>query len=528
MVLILWIVTPLQSGIFRVASATIAHNVSVSPPARLLAPPLQANLLNAKLHNTAYGVTWLGQALPPFTTRQFALAPFSWHGLELAAKNATLMANTTLYGTDLNCSTPASVDAVQGEGGDVFVVDDGQGCRQKADISSTLDNGSQNGHQKMVCNKYFIVWKGHESSKDPSALVTRLCKIKYYSQPVQANVSLPEGRVLQTSVLGPQTALPPDEFNATFLESIISRGIAPGTGKNYTSLQQKPPRPFDVAEGTVLAQGFRLSQRGYPRLASPLAGIAVGGQDLPFEAFINNTEAIDAAFRSAHQLFFALAVSTVISPSNSSETSSSAIHTFSIRSVQLVPTVTRSVQAFMGLVALLIAALAGIYYNRFLPFESDPNSIAFLAALASHRNFLNHFKSLDMEKHYVSSLEHRQATLRNRDGALSLSLDSIGDGQHVDNVTEGSKLNAVGPGGGKYLNSHTLWPSELKLSTGIVIALGLFLALAVFVFLETWTRIYQGLPLPSKRTVAQQIILNYIPTVSFPPLLPNVIACWYS
>lgn len=90
-------------------------------------------------------------------------------------------------------------------------------------------------------------------------------------------------------------------------------------------------------------------------------------------------------------------------------------------------------------------------------------------------------------------------------------------------MTEGSKLNASGPGGGKYLKSRTLWPSELKLPTGIVIALGLFLALAVLVFLETWTRIYQGLPLPSERTVALQVILNYIPTVSFPPLLPNVI-----
>lgn len=84
MVLVFCAVTPLQSGIFTVASTTISHNVSVSSPARLLPPSLQAGVLDANLPNTAYGVTWLGQAPPPFTTRQFALAPFSWHGLELA------------------------------------------------------------------------------------------------------------------------------------------------------------------------------------------------------------------------------------------------------------------------------------------------------------------------------------------------------------------------------------------------------------------------------------------------------------
>jgi hypothetical protein len=65
---------------------------------------------------------------------------------------------------------------------------------------------------------------------------------------------------------------------------------------------------------------------------------------------------------------------------------------------------------------------------------------------------------------------------------------------------------------------RNLWPTELKLSTGIAFVLVLSLAAAGLVFLDTWTRAHQGLPLPSENAVAQQIVLNYIPTVSVPLL----------
>jgi hypothetical protein len=150
-----------------------------------------------------------------------------------------------------------------------------------------------------------------------------------------------------------------------------------------TSLQQKTPRPFDVSGDTTLSQGLRISQRGYPKLNSVLAGFAVGGQDLPFNFFVNNTEAIDAAFLGAQQLFFALAVSTLTDSYDLSKPSQPAIYTFSMQSIQLVPAITRSVQAFLGLIVVLITVLTFLYYNNFLPLGSDPGSIGYVAAVAS-------------------------------------------------------------------------------------------------------------------------------------------------
>jgi hypothetical protein len=513
-VFIFWAVTPLQSGIFTVALATVSQNVSVSSPVRLLPPSIQAGILDANLANAAYGVTWLGQTLPPFTTRDFALAPFSWQGLDMAGRNASLLANTTLYRANLTCDAPASVEATNSSG--TFLVDDGEGCKQTTDITRISGSQGRNGYHQIVCNKYLVVWdKGNGQLTNLSDIVARFCKTTYYFQPVQANVSIPGGRILQTWALGPQSALPADEFNATLFESIVTNGRSPPIfdGNNVTSLQQKRPRPFDVSGDTILSQGLRVSQRGYPPLKSVLAGIAVGGQNLPVDHFVNNTGAIDAAFLSAQKLFFALAVSTLSGGYDLSKPSQPAICTFSMQSIQLVPAITRSVQACLGLIIVLITVLAFLYYNNFLPFGSDPDSIGYLAAVASRRKFLDHFRSMDREIDLASRLRHKQATLRRQDGELFLSLHSSTPESHVEDDIEGSGVIEVGAGVERQRDLRNLWPAELKLPTGIAFVLILAFAAAALVFLDAWIRAHQGLPLPSTNAVAQQIVLNYIPTV---------------
>ena len=515
MVLIFWAVTPLQSGIFRVASTTITKDVSISPPARLLSPSVQGGALGGNLNNAAYGVTWLGQTPPPFTTRDFALAPVSLHGLELTGNNASIVTNTTLYRAGLNCSAPASVKALPDEVVGVLEVDDGDGCKEKTDITDTIGSVGVNGYQSLACGKYFLVWQKEDRSTltNVSNLITRLCAPGYYSQPVQANISVPDGRVLETGPLGPQSVLTEHEFNSTNFEYIVTTGLAPGNGKNITTFQQKDPRPFDISEDTVLAQDFRVSQRGFPAVNSILAGIAVGGQNLTFDRFIQSPEAIDTAFHSAQQLFFALAVSTIMEPYNTSEAFHPAIHTFSLQSLQLVSAITRSVQACLGLIALLITALAALYFKRFLPFRSGPNSIGFLAAVASSHSFLEIFTSMDREKNLGQRLSYRQASLRAHNGAVSLTLGS-GDGEdYVESVDRDSTPMKSETRTQQQVEMHNVWPTELKPPIGFAFALALCLAVAALIFLDTWTRAHRGFPLPSENTITQQIILNYIPTV---------------
>jgi Protein of unknown function (DUF3433) len=524
-VCIFWAVTPLQSGVFTVALATVSQNVSVSSPAHLLPSSKQVEILDANLVNAAYGVTWLGQTLPPFTTRDFALAPLSWQDLDLAGRNASLLANTTLYRANLTCDAPASVEATNIS--NTFLVDDGEDCREESDITRPLAWQGGNGYQAIVCNKYLIIWNKQElpdrQLNNLSDVVVRFCKTTYYSQPVQANVSIPEGRIFQTWALGSQLALSADEFNTTVFEFLLTMGHPLIIGDQLELPQQTMPQPFDVSEDTVLSQGLRLSQRGYPQLNSVLAGLAVGGQDLPFDLFVNNTEAIDAAFLGAQQLLFALAVSTLTYNYNLSEPSQPGICTFSIQSIQLVPAITRSLQTFLGLIVVLITVLAFVYYNNFLPLGSDPGSIGYLAAVASRRKFINHFEPMDRERDLAERLRRKQATLRRQGGELFLSLHSSNPESHVEDDTRGGGIIEVGAGVAKQHILRNAWPSELKLSTGIAFVLVMSLAAAGLVFLDAWIRTHQGLPLPSTNAVARQIVLNYIPTVR--PLLPLLPMC---
>lgn len=515
--LVLWAATPLQSGIFSIAPATTTHDVFVSPPARLLPPSLQSSALTGNLPNAAYGVTWLGQKLPPFTTREFALAPFSWRGLRTAGVNGSLVANTTLYRADLDCSAPASVSPIPGAVSGTFEVDDGHGCKETIKLDPT------NGFLTLVCNKYFITWQNQQAYTTNEILqlnaMARFCKTAYYTQPVQANVSISDGGVLETLPLGPQTALPTDSFNATLFEYIIKYGIPPnppGFQKNFTSLQQKVPRPFDVSQETPLDHHFRQLQLGYPVLDSILADIAMSRQNLTFDGFVTDTVAIDAASRAGQQLLFALAITMVTVNKDVSDATHPAIYTSSLQSIQLVRGITYSVQAVLGFIALLIILLAGFYYKRFLPFRSDPNSIAFLAALASRHSFLEHFKPLDREVDFVSCLRYQQATLRSRDGSLSLSLDPADEEHGRHELSEGSGLIEARARADKQPNLHNSWPRELQLPAGLGFVLVLCLALAALIFLDTWTRAHQGLPLPSDKTITRQIILSYLPTVRVP------------
>lgn len=514
MVLVLWLVTPLQSGIFNIGPVSITQNVFVSPPARLLPPSLQSQSLDGSLLNTAYGVTWLGQQLPPFTQPEFALTPFSWREPRTQGVNVSLVANTTLYRADLDCFAPASVFSPPQAVSGTLEVDDGQGCNER-----TMAN-DKNGFVTLLCKKYFIVWQHPQAStveSDPK-FTARFCKTRYYSQPVQANVSIPDARVLETIPLGPQIAVADDVFNATLFELVVTKGSPPnppGFPTNFTSLQEKVPRPYDVSEITTLNHQYRERQRGYPPLASILADIAIGSHNLTFDRFVTDTGAIDAASRNAQQLLFALAISMMADGEGEAGSTHPAVVTSSLQAIQLVRGITYSVQAVLGMVALLTVLLAGWYYQKFLPFGSGPNSIAFLIALASRDNFLEYFKPLDREADLVSRLRCRQATLQNRSGCLSLSLDSEDEQHAVQGSTKERGLIKDKARTKKQIQLDYVWPMELKLSTGFGFLLVLCLALATLIFLDTWTRANQGLSLPSKRIITQQIILNYLPTVRF-------------
>ncbi|KAL8645926.1 MAG: hypothetical protein Q9226_007078 [Calogaya cf. arnoldii] len=140
--LIFWGVTPLVSSGFARSDVTVEHLATATTRATLLPLQEQRLALNTDFMMTAYGIVWLGQAMPEFVTPQGFIEPFQLdmkQGAELL--NATWKAQTKLYGTSLNCRAAN----IRNESSS-FSYSNGKDCTTDAGYSPVeLDTGSRFG-----------------------------------------------------------------------------------------------------------------------------------------------------------------------------------------------------------------------------------------------------------------------------------------------------------------------------------------------------------------------------------------------
>lgn len=120
-----WAITPLQSGIFTTGTVTTSDHVSLRISSGFLPLADQDDKLSTNFLDIGYGISWLGQALPPFTLRGFTLLSFEAVDETDMSSNTTLTAKTMLYGTNLNCYPPAKILS---ESPLSLSFDNGKGC----------------------------------------------------------------------------------------------------------------------------------------------------------------------------------------------------------------------------------------------------------------------------------------------------------------------------------------------------------------------------------------------------------------
>lgn len=109
MLIVFWVITPLQSAIFNTGTVTRTIKMNMMTTSQPLPLGLQATALNASFLNTAYGISWLNQSLPPFSTRQHTALPFQLYPAhQLSSHSETWTATTDAFSTSLSCS-PANV-----------------------------------------------------------------------------------------------------------------------------------------------------------------------------------------------------------------------------------------------------------------------------------------------------------------------------------------------------------------------------------------------------------------------------------
>ena len=141
MILVSWVLTPLQNGIFVVEKKSISRSAPMHRAASLLSMRQQAVALNSSLLNTVYASVWLNQTMPIFTTSTYALAPFDAAEADNNhALDTLLEGTTTKYFAKLDCQPAAKIELGSQQAQLSF--DDGKGCRAAniIDINDSEDS----------------------------------------------------------------------------------------------------------------------------------------------------------------------------------------------------------------------------------------------------------------------------------------------------------------------------------------------------------------------------------------------------
>ena len=112
MLLVFWVITPLQSAIFNSGPVLRSAQTWMMITGKLIPVNLQSGALNANFLNEAYGLAWLNQSLPTFSTRQFAVLPFQPITTRpKPSPTETWTTTTDTFRTSLSCS-PANISRV--------------------------------------------------------------------------------------------------------------------------------------------------------------------------------------------------------------------------------------------------------------------------------------------------------------------------------------------------------------------------------------------------------------------------------
>lgn len=410
MILVVWAVTPLQNGIFAVRIVEVENPA----PVKVVESPLQLTDQIAPLRkgflSAAFGVSWLGQRPPPFTTLAYSLTPFEVSDQRSGARwdthNQTLSAPTFLYQTSLECHSPPNISMGEELYGTVSVIfDDGGACAPL--LSFPHDGGkygdaewnpfyipywndpnleralSYEGCPTAYEHSFLAVWAPNRANVrfDGSEAAALFCTPSYYKQPVTATVKVSDLSVVSTVPTGPKVPLLDTEFNATHFEYMIGVGTGPDSFVN-ADLQTDPPFFVDASRGDIVHQDSQLLKYNITVPANNMVGYALALSDKNLSK-LGEPQLLREAFGRAHQLLFALAMHDTMASIKPAVNVEAKIHS-TLQAVQVVRVFSVVSLSLLSFILLLTGMLLWTSAKRPNYLSRDPKSLAEIAAIADN------------------------------------------------------------------------------------------------------------------------------------------------
>ncbi|KAI9779104.1 MAG: hypothetical protein M1835_004766 [Candelina submexicana] len=537
--LVFWAITPLQSAIFAPDTRPHAVSTPMATSVEILPLEQQSAILDGSLLKSAYGSLWLDSRLPAFTTREYAVLPFTALDQTVTPrKDETWTFNTTLFTTELTCS-PASILLKQDSA--MYTFSNGKGC-SVADVvppatyanetvleyigyhlSDNVDWFLQNPNcTKEFSNTFLAIYATGKTQipKSPLGayqdLTASFCGVSYHSQAVDATVTASDFSIVSILPLAPMQQLSSSVFNSTAFEYLIGTGVGASPA-------------HDAFSGHVVLE--QLPRLAKFHLASPLTsmvGFGLGSSHASIAEY-EDADKMHRSFEAAHKLLFALAMNAVMKPSKKIKDPHMALRTFPVGVVLLVSTFAIIVQIFLCVVAALALGILYINWNRPSRLTNDPASLTdIMSFIHDSPRMLRLFQGCDVADattlERILSCERFRLSQVDNTGQQRVALESLE--KRSPSAPEHSKA-VVGYSRSR-TKSKAVRPLETRLPVGAILILCLISSIALLgalqfritrdtgisriVRCDASTNVVTGLPRPANNAILRQLLLNYIPT----------------
>lgn len=355
-----------------------------------------------------YDCAWLNGSLPSFTTSNYTLLPV-WNVTEMADAEFWSI-DTTMFYADLTCA-PANILSdwstdhfpcvnVTGTREHDFttigVAVNGDGPDQCQHAYDFLTPWTSITHYSK--NRYMYAWGGSQPNPDhmtkdapklPINLTAIYCDLRYYSQPVTANVTMPGGLV--NHVVRTGTSSPFYQVDLTYTIAGTS-GAIEDDDSDFAIFGYHPVDTPNVDSQLRRRLGGRpgynkpMKRPGDDTLRSSsmvdtevrrIAGLALSSRTRDNIGEMMNPETLAMSYRLAHQLLFAIAVADDTVSKNASEVDPVLVLRHVLARGFLVDRLwARGAQGALAIVTVITGVLAWLITKRDLKLDGEPNSLA--------------------------------------------------------------------------------------------------------------------------------------------------------
>ncbi|KAH7163537.1 hypothetical protein B0J13DRAFT_538772 [Dactylonectria estremocensis] len=516
-VLIFWVMTPLQSSLLGIASSTQTISATAVNRSRLL--PREEQKVNTRFTNMAYAIGWLGQSYPAFATKDYALLPFYVNDdvddASISNTQRNWTAETKKLWSEFSCS-PAIVSKAKGKSQYNF---QGIGCNASLRLDATsfnvtvayMDNlpdiiynqtsYSCNTSSDTLYSALVYWYKRLDNSSDEAPLfnITAMhCDLFFHEQQVLATVTSGDLQPVHDSIkpLSEPTNLTSKEID---MDSYL-RSLPTFQTRTFSSTEDLVNRQFPEMRALESATNISVD-------LNPIFRYAIAERNESVEVLLDPSQ-LQGLVQGVHKQLFSLSITDRLTNDSTTTANSTATSTFYLTGI----VVSRAFAAVLESLLLLVTLMAVmvLYFARTSAsaLTSNPSSISQLMDIAHNSpEVADLFRPLDTasEKSIARSLEGTM---------FQLVSDPV---SKCNELVATQKVDASAAQARRDIPPRCYYkpikPWVLRRGTGCAFAVVLTASIVVLSVLKAQERKLNGLSLPSNNFEVLQLLENYIPTV---------------